>query len=94
MHPLGSSGVVEGGAYRKVSQEPGRPHFAPMDWQRCKGNHNLVSGIAGESEKPILVVKSRNWGGAKGLCCKRDFANKKGEPLVETPDHYGRLGSR
>lgn len=91
MHLQGSLGVIEDGAYRKVAQEPGRPHLAPTDWQHRLGNHNRACGLAGESEKLIVALKPRNWGGAKGLYCKRDFAKMEGDPLVYK-DHYGNMG--
>ncbi|HKJ67609.1 MAG TPA: hypothetical protein VKA68_06600, partial [bacterium] len=61
-HSQDSPGVIEGGASGQEPQEPGRPHCAPEDWQRCLGNHNQGSGTAGESEKPIVAGKPCNWG--------------------------------
>ena len=79
---VGLPGVVEGGAFRKIDWEPGRPCKARESAQRDAGNHNRMGGLDRESDKPILATKSRNGDGAKGLYYERAAVERGGEPLV------------
>ena len=79
---IGLPGVVEDGARREILQEPGRPYKVLMDWRGDVGNHNCIDGLVWESEKPIVVMRFRNWDGAKGLYCGRATVERGGEPLV------------
>jgi hypothetical protein len=79
---IGLPGVIEGGTRRKIGQEPGRPSKVRMEAQHDAGNHNCMRGLARESDKPIVVMKSRNGDGAKGLYCERAEVERGGEPLV------------
>jgi hypothetical protein len=79
---IGLSGVVEGGAHRKIDQEPGRPCKVRWGSQHAAGNHNRRGGLARESDKPIVAKKSRNGDGAKGLYYGRAQVERGGEPIV------------
>ncbi len=59
--------MVVDSARRRICQELGKPVASYKDVKHHKGNHNRVSGCDWESEKPIVVLKPGNFGGAKGL---------------------------
>jgi hypothetical protein len=79
---IGLSGVIEDSAHRKIGQEPGRPCKVRKESQHDAGNHNCISDLVWESEKPILAMKRSNICGAKGLYCKRARVERGGVPLV------------
>jgi len=68
---IGLPGVIEDSAHRKIVREPGRPCKVRKEWQHDAGNHNCISDLVWESEKPIVAMKRSNVCGAKGLYSKR-----------------------
>lgn len=79
---VGLPGMIEDGAYRKIYQEPGIADKAPMERRHHVGKHNHRDGFVRESDKPIVVMRSRNGDRAKGLCCECATVETGGEPLV------------
>jgi hypothetical protein len=79
---IGLPGVIEDSAHGKIVQEPGRPCKEDKEVQHDVGNHNCISVLVRDSEKPILAMKRSNVCGAKGLYCKRAKVEREGKPLV------------